>query len=371
MRNPWDAIVVGAGPAGAIASRELARMDFRVLLVDKAVFPRQKVCGCCMNGAAIETLERLGLDHVLADATPLHRVRIGAGTRSAPVGLPRSVALSREAFDSRLVAEAVKAGVEFRPATLAKLGEVNADAREVHLNGEAAFARVVILASGLAGRDSIPERGSRIGAGVMVPGESAPSYYVSGTIYMATGRHGYVGLVRVEDERLDIAAAFDPSYAKVKGGVGPSSEAILQEVKWPVPQCLADLPWKGTPALTRSPVRVAEQRLFAAGDAAGYIEPFTGEGMAWAAISAMVLAPIAGRAIGEWNNGLAREWEAVHRRVLGRRQRICRMVAHVLRSPLLCRFAVHSIAAFPALARPIVNVLNEPPPQHRSLAYEL
>src|SRR5262249_23647918 len=44
----WDAVVVGAGPAGALAARELARLGAAVLLVDRATFPRWKVCGCCL-----------------------------------------------------------------------------------------------------------------------------------------------------------------------------------------------------------------------------------------------------------------------------------------------------------------------------------
>ena len=75
----FDALVIGAGPAGSVTARELARRGCRVLLVDKAHFPRAKVCGCCLNGAAAATLERLGLAHVVADAVPLNRVTVAAG----------------------------------------------------------------------------------------------------------------------------------------------------------------------------------------------------------------------------------------------------------------------------------------------------
>ena len=207
-------IVIGAGPAGAVTARELGRSGFRVLMVDKASFPRQKVCGCCLNGAAMELLQRLGLGNVLDDAVRLNRVTIAVGQRTANVILPRGVALSREVFDARLVEEAVKSGVMFRPLTLAKLGEIQSDARAVLLNGESVIARIVVQASGLVGGEAIAEHGSRIGAGTMIPAGLSRDSYASGTIYMATGRHGYVGLVRVEDGRLDIAAAFDPGFVK-------------------------------------------------------------------------------------------------------------------------------------------------------------
>jgi flavin-dependent dehydrogenase len=342
------AIVVGAGPAGSVTARELARRGCRVLLVDKAQFPRPKVCGCCLNGAAVATLERLGLGHVLAGAVPLDRVRLAAGSRSAEVRLPRGVALSREVFDARLVAEAVKEGVEFRPGVT-----VTRSASDLLPQ-----ARVVIVASGLTAGEV--ETHSRIGAGVLVPAEAAPASFVPGTIYMATARGGYVGLVRVEDDRLDVAAAFDFACLKSAGGAGLAAEAVLREVGWPVPPGLADFPWKGTPALTRRPARLAGRRLFVVGDAAGYVEPFTGEGMAWAVMSAAALAPIAARAIREWDDVLIREWEATHSRVVGRRQRVCRVVSRVLRSPRLTGLAVRALGVFPFLSRPVVAALNRP-----------
>jgi flavin-dependent dehydrogenase len=343
---PHDAVVIGAGPAGSVTARELARRGRRVLLVDKATFPRPKVCGCCLSGAAVRTLERLGLGQALAGAVPLTRVRIAAGPRSADVRLPRGVALSREAFDVRLIDAAVREGVEFRANTT-----VSPRGRD------ATDAGVVVVASGLTGGDATPEPGSRIGAGVVLDAVRVPVFYTEGTIFMATGRGGYVGLVRVEDGRLDVAAAFDPAFVKASGGLGPAAADVLGSAGWPVPSELAGAPWKGTPALTRRPVRVAGERFFVVGDAAGYVEPFTGEGMAWAVMSAAALAPIAAR---DWRPGLAREWETAHSRVVANRQRMCRVVSRVLRSPRLCRLAVRALGLVPGLATPFTSALNHP-----------
>ena len=57
----WDAVVVGAGPAGSAAALAGARAGLRVLLVDRSVFPRDKVCGGCLNASAVESLGLLGL----------------------------------------------------------------------------------------------------------------------------------------------------------------------------------------------------------------------------------------------------------------------------------------------------------------------
>ncbi|QEG30595.1 2-octaprenyl-6-methoxyphenyl hydroxylase [Gemmata obscuriglobus] len=353
-----DAVVIGAGPAGAVAARELARRGCSVLLVDKAQFPRPKVCGCCLNGSAVGTLRRLGLGHVLDRGVPLRNVRIGAGRRAAVVKLPGGAALSRESFDVALIREAEKAGARLREGVTAKPGPLG----EVYLGAESVGTKVTIVASGLTGSDAHPEPGARIGAGVVVPANAAPSFFAPGTIFMATGSGGYVGLVRVEDGRLDVAAAFDVSFVKSQGGLGPAAEAVLGAVGWPVPPGLAELPWKGTPALTRHPERLAGERWFAIGDAAGYVEPFTGEGMAWAVASAAAVAPIAARGVLHWSPSLVREWEATHRRAVGRRQHVCRIVSRVLRSPALTATAVRALCAFPFLSRPVVRGLNRPAP---------
>src|SRR5262249_1926756 len=74
----WDVLVVGAGPAGTMAARELAQRGAAVLLVDRAAFPRWKVCGCCLNHRALSTLEAAGLGEMVrrCGAVPLDDVQI-------------------------------------------------------------------------------------------------------------------------------------------------------------------------------------------------------------------------------------------------------------------------------------------------------
>ena len=76
----WDLIVIGAGPAGAMAARQAALGGARVLLVDRASFPRRKVCGCCLNGAALGVLTDVGLG-TLATECQAKDLRGEAGQR--------------------------------------------------------------------------------------------------------------------------------------------------------------------------------------------------------------------------------------------------------------------------------------------------
>ncbi|HET6574309.1 MAG TPA: FAD-dependent monooxygenase [Fimbriiglobus sp.] len=368
--------MVGAGPAGAVASRELARRGRTVLLIDRATFPRPKVCGCCLNSAALGTLAAVGLGGLVEQcgAVPLGRVRLAAGGRSAELGLPGGMALSRDVFDAALVREAIAAGASFLSGTnvvrsLRERSSPNRSRSErtkfqaVRGSDTAVVsAGVLIAADGLNGQLTASEGshptvapGSRIGAGAVA--DTAPDFYNPGAIFMAVDRGGYVGLVRLEDGRLDIAAAFDPAFARDAGKLGSAAGAIVSEAGLPTFPGLNDLRWRGTPALTRTPRRVAGERWFAVGDAAGYVEPFTGEGMAWAVASAVAVVPLAAP---PWHPGLAREWEETHARLIRSRQATCRAAARVLRSPRLSRWAVRLLSVAPVLARPVVAALNRP-----------
>lgn len=227
----WGAAVVGAGPAGAVTARELVRRGRRVLLIDKTTFPRPKVCGCCLNRAALGALAAVGLGGLTdrCRAVPLAGVELAAGGRRARLSLPGGAALSREAFDAALIGEAVAAGADFLPGTAVRLGAVEDGSRELLAGPTVIRAGVVIAADGLNGQLTTPQQvadGSRIGAGVIA--NAAPDPYRPGTIYMAVGRGGYVGAVRLEDGRLDLAAAFDAAAVRAAGGLGESAAAVLR-----------------------------------------------------------------------------------------------------------------------------------------------
>src|SRR5262245_34386278 len=100
----WDVVVVGAGVAGSLAAHALARHGLAVLLVDRAAFPRWKVCGCCLNPATLTFLAEAGLADLpdQSGAVPIQSLRLGVRRRHADVPLPGWKSLSRERLDMAL-----------------------------------------------------------------------------------------------------------------------------------------------------------------------------------------------------------------------------------------------------------------------------
>ncbi|MGH7492190.1 MAG: NAD(P)/FAD-dependent oxidoreductase [bacterium] len=347
VTKDWDVAVVGAGPAGAFIAQRLAVSGLHVLLIEKQKFPRSKICGCCFSARAVAVLRTAGLAHLLdrTGAQPVRSFALICKEHRMQLSLPAGRAVSRAAFDAALVDAAVSAGVSFLPEYRAILSSVRSSSRKLLLHhGQRTReirAKVVIGADGLAGSlrrgfhelSSRPQRNSYIGAGVIAV--SAPSAFEPGTIYMAYGRHGYTGLVRIEENRLAIAAALAVDFVKNAGTLARAVGKVLQEAGVPHALNLQELHWQGTPALTRRTTRKSAHRFFALGDAAGYTEPFTGEGISWALSSAEALVPLVQRGVSQWSPLLEHEWASVHRRVVGRRQAVCRMIARALRHPVL------------------------------------
>jgi flavin-dependent dehydrogenase len=184
---------------------------------------------------------------------------------------------------------------------------------------------------------------------------------------MAVARHGYVGLVRVENNRLNVATAFDANFLRESGSPASAAIRILNDAGLPELGTLRDATWRGTPPLTRTARPTALHRLLLVGDAAGYVEPFTGEGMAWALESGRNAASTVHNALENWSEETCAQWHADYSRRFAAAQRRCRIVAAGLRNPIVTSVAIRALHTTPALARPFVNAINSRPP-HREYA---
>jgi flavin-dependent dehydrogenase len=377
----WDVVVIGAGPAGSSAALRTARHGLRVLVIDRGSMPRGKLCGCCLSTAAVSELSRLALaadGGPLARGVPLRRISVAAGGRVAPIDVRGGVTLSREALDADLLAAAIAAGCHWLPQTTAlSIDEqpgpaepwIRLSVRTSHDSGTARIeGRRVLLATGLGDQvrltgEAPPSRsrtvapGSRIGIGGVLPATAAT--LPPGELLMAVAAIGYCGIVRLENGRIDVAAAVDrhelavmPPAAVVRRIVreacGSDDVAALDG--------LESVVMRATPALTRSaPLVEGTHRLvLRVGDAAGYVEPFTGEGMGWA----LAAGRLAAEAIVDPDrNALAAadiaadRYARAHAAHFGPRHARCRRVAAGLRLPRLVRLAVRAARLAPWAAR--------------------
>jgi flavin-dependent dehydrogenase len=182
----------------------------------------------------------------------------------------------------------------------------------------------------------------------------APDYpVVAGELHMAMGRAGYVGLVRVEGGVLNVAAALDPAAL-----ASATPDAVVNRVlrDTGLPALPADAgAWKGTPPLTREGCDYGGPRLLRLGDAAGYTEPFTGQGISWALADGRAAAGLALRALDGWRPDLLVEW-ARYRGVRRRRsERLCRGLAWALRRTALVDGGVRLLRVAPSVAAPLVR----------------
>lgn len=342
----WDVIVVGAGPAGSISALLAARRGLRTLLVDKSKFPRTKVCGSCLNQGLVELLAGIGLDPAarFPTAPTLERATFNIKGRPWTFPLSGGMAISREALDHWLVEECIQENVHFMPETSARIGPSTSSSREVTLSEAGTSesrklrARAVIAATGLAGitiqgntKTSPRWRSNRVGIGAI-----ADEYFAEvdrGEILMFTERWGYAGLVRLEDNRIDIAAAVDPRVLRECGSPLAAMSRLLKVAA--LSQNLPDnLQVRGTPLLTGRSRSVAIPRLFLVGDAAAYAEPFSGEGMHWAVLSSTLAAGLVEKcATGGPPSDLAKMWQREWSRSIGRNWRRCLLFSQALRYP--------------------------------------
>ena len=338
----FDVAILGAGPAGSCAAIAAARTGARVLLIDRAQFPRDKVCGCCLAPAGVETLRAIDAGHVLDGAIDLRSVRLACATRELTLRRNAGVAIGRDALDSRLIDEARRCGVDVRLGTPGRVlaRDVGRDVVEIARGDERICARVAIAADGLSGtsldgnadftwriaRKSRIGFGATIAAGAIACGE--------GEILMRVARGGYIGAVELPSGAIDVAAAIDPARLRQFASVADCARDWLG-ARVLNTSAITNARWKGTPLLTRRRACVAADGILVAGDAAGYIEPFTGEGMSWAiatgAAAGVVAAQIA-RGEASWTM-----WPALYASIVGRSRTRCRVIALLLRSPMLVR----------------------------------
>jgi len=377
----WNVAIVGAGPAGSFAAHQLALRGFKTLLIEKSPWPREKVCGGCLSNVAVSALRHAGLASVLENSAPIDRVIWHTANRSLELHAPGGAALLRSDLDSALVKAAQRHGCTFLPATSATLlpSSDADDHRTLNLQNASGTitirAKIVLACDGIAGTLLSNEPWAAwhidpqgwMGVSTTLSSSTAqlsPLYSLAQrAIHMHIAPGGYVGLVQLPGFRIHLAAALDPAICKTTGGPAPLVQQILNSCNRPAPDDFSQIKFRGTALLTRHRTHLGGHRVLAIGDACGYIEPFTGEGMAWAILDAREVAAMLPAPGEPWPTDMPQQWQSQHQKIIGRRQRWCRSMKPMMHHPTLASVGITMGRSMPAignyLARQICRVETE------------
>lgn len=291
-----DLVVVGAGPAGAATALGALATDpsLSVLLLDRAEFPRDKSCGDGVAPHVLDLLAGVGVTGLLDDRVPVTRLRL----RRGGLGVDRAMArpayvVPRRVLDARLVDAARAAGARLERR---RVRDVVANEDGVTLDGEVSGRLVV----GADGAHSVVRRAVGLADGpraLAIRGYAPTPPEGVGTQTITFG----------DSRQPSYAWAFDCGDGTSNVGYGelltarraaPTRRQLLEQLEHLLPGATTDAgDWRGhhLPLSTWRPLRPGHGRVLLAGDAAGLINPLTGEGIYYAVATGL----LAGRAAAE------------------------------------------------------------------------
>ena len=275
-----DVAIVGGGPAGSSCAAFCALACLRTLVLEREKFPREKVCGDCLNPSCWPVLERLGVAQRVRDLphSKLAAVEfIGIDGRKVIVDLPSGddceLSVKRSLFDALLLKHARELGAHVREETTVTALAHDENWKIETASGESFFARTLIGADGrnstVARLCNLLPRPARervaLQAHILLPRNFGRR------IVLQLLPEGYSGQAPVNETELNLCLV----------GAPPTISRLRQwaERHFEVP---ADQPWRTITPLTRLPVPCAHENLLFIGDAARVVEPFTGEGIYYA-----------------------------------------------------------------------------------------
>ncbi|MGP1692357.1 MAG: NAD(P)/FAD-dependent oxidoreductase [Giesbergeria sp.] len=382
MQTNYDAIIVGAGPAGATAAILLARAGWSVALIEKQNFPRRKVCGECIAASNLPLLQAIGIDIVGLEAIagpPLRRFEVLQGARRFTFGLPAAQpagmewgrALGRETLDTLLIGVARDAGVAvWQPWAVDSLdgapGAFQCALRNTETSESAVFqAPVAILANGswepLAAQRAERRAQRRPSDLLAFKANFLGGTLPAGVLPVLSFPGGYGGMVRADAGGMTVACCVraDRLERLRRAAPGLSAGEVVQAmlrrecrgVEEALKTAVRAQPWLASGPLHPGVHLRDGDSIFRIGNAAAEAHPIIGEGMSMAMQSAWLLCSQLLDGVSQppsalhqepgadeyalWHAHVARQYARLWRRQFALRLRMAAVLAHAAMHPRL------------------------------------
>ena len=365
-----DVVVIGAGPAGAVAATVLARTGVRVRLLDRAAFPREKLCGDTINPGTLALLRRLNLaNEIVERGLPIGGMIVtGEGGTAVAGAYPRGqhgIALSRRQLDAILVRQSVSAGAVFDCGVVVREAIVDAGAVRgvvVSANGASHQLRAPVVIAADGRRSALafglrlarhPQRPKRWAIGAYLE-DDRPSAF--GEMHIRRGR--YIGVAPLGGGVSNVCVVLPWSGGACDFRDPPGllraaikAEPMLRD-RFEGRKIVRDPIMLGPLAV--DVVRGDMDGLILAGDAAGFIDPMTGDGLRFAVRGGELAAAAALDALNHGWTGVHTRLAAARAREFSSKWRFNRTLRTLVASPLAVTAAGHAARVAPGVVRRLV-----------------
>jgi geranylgeranyl reductase family protein len=386
-----EVIVVGGGPAGSATALLLARAGHSVLLLDKASFPRHKACSEYINAGGVAALNELGVleEAMAAGAHRLTEMRIhspegGEFTARFERAAPgrHAIGLSRYRLDAVLLDAARDAGVTVMERAHVRNVRIHSGASaaiEVACGGTTGQLRAPLIV-GADGHHSCVTRSLELEktqrwprrVGLVAHYQQVADNNHGGDMYVTTD--GYAGLAPLEDGLTNIAVVVPEARVQQRPG---SIEELFEQRLAAIPELRRRLDGAMRLGTVRGIGRLGHRvrqpvgdGYLLVGDAAAFLDPFTGDGIYEALRGAQLAAPVISRALaaGDVSERALAPYRWERRRVFTMKRQLCWVVQGFVHTPAAMNYVTRRLERRETVGLELTAALGNFRPAHTALS---